>query len=438
MAAVVYPSPILRQQIIAGAYKSPDRRVQFTSGVKDSDDDAILSYDKRRRSPLKKKRSFKGDRNSMSSRYRTGKPGTRRHQRWLNGIFLGDDFSDAESEPELMDSYYESFQELWQKPTFSYSEAYASEENKPILDSFFAGLDDSDDSDDDDNDEKYKNRKPRMKSRRSGRVARMEDNAEDSLGVMICERERVQLSARSRFNEISKKSRHALQKHSQSDFVPELENELRTYLAFLFKNASDQTPDVAFDNTWAVVDEEEEAARSMQHQCVFISTATTFDATVSKSDLSLIVHFEDSLARLMAHGMCYYYGLHSQSFNDTENKRATKIFLGDRAEARLGNLPSTTVMELLDEATKRQHDGIGGRLPLTQRQTSRRGNNSSTLDATWPEEYNSNHDDFVPAVVAVPVAAATVIAESVAVSAPVSAILPVVDAVPAEDDWTVL
>tara|TARA_R110002050_G_scaffold219504_1_gene355403 strand:+ start:375 stop:725 length:351 start_codon:yes stop_codon:yes gene_type:complete len=108
MAAVVYPSPILRQQIIDGAYKSPDRRVKFTSGVKDSDDDSI-SYGQRRRSPLKKKRSFKGDRSSMSSRYRTGKPGTRRHQRWLNGIFLGDDFSDAESEPEA-ETYYDSFQ----------------------------------------------------------------------------------------------------------------------------------------------------------------------------------------------------------------------------------------------------------------------------------------------------------------------------------------
>ena len=27
----------------------------------------------------------------------------------------------------------------------------------------------------------------------------------------------------------------------------------------------------------------------------------------------LLSHSQDSLARLMAHGMCYYYGLHSQS-----------------------------------------------------------------------------------------------------------------------------
>mgnify|MGYP003646960466 FL=1 len=80
--------------------------------------------------------------------------------------------------------------------------------------------------------------------------------------------------------------------------MPELENELRTYLAFLFKNANDHAPDVAFDDSWALVDEEEAAARSVQHQCVFISTASTFSATVSKSDLSLVVHFEVSFVNV--------------------------------------------------------------------------------------------------------------------------------------------
>ena len=130
--------------------------------------------------------------------------------------------------------------------------------------------------------------------------------------------------------------------------------------------------------------------------------------------------------------LSYFFSffIHIVGFNDAENKRATRIFLGDRAEARLGNLPSTTVMELLEEATKRQLDGIGGRLPLVQRQSILHANNLHALD---------DNDEFVPVTVAVPVSPAFTVAESTFdATAPAGVVLPVVEAVAVEDDWTVL
>ena len=89
-------------------------------------------------SPQRKKKKFFYDRDSLKSRYKKGAPGSRRHQRWSNEMYLNYDWSDlSESEPEEVDVFMVN-EETLARPNFSFVEAY-EQDSSEMLEDFWYG-----------------------------------------------------------------------------------------------------------------------------------------------------------------------------------------------------------------------------------------------------------------------------------------------------------
>ena len=265
---IVHPSPILRRTLLE-RYKNVDpspKRVQFESEneINEQNDEEMT----------KKRKVSRGgsrmNRDSLKIRYRTGKPGTRRHQRWSNEMFLGYDWSDL-SESEIEEDIFEIFQEIHERPHFSFTETF--HQNSQTLEEFWYSAQWDDDV-------------LATSANRTNHFSSQNFANPDA-----------------RFRKIPRKSRVHLEKYSDSPFVKDLENELQNYVKFL-------SEPVDFTG---------------QMNRTYHSSSTSFKA--SWKDGALVIYFQDSLARLMAHGLCKYYALESQSWNDEDSLRATTIKL---------------------------------------------------------------------------------------------------------------
>jgi len=184
-------------------------------------------------------------------------------------MYLGYDWSDI-SESEVEEDIFEIFQEIHERPHFSFTKTFA--ENTDTLESFWYSAQWDDD------------------------IA----SSVDSSTTLTTQREKMLANPELRFREIPRKSRIHLEKYSSSRFVMDLEEELHGYIKFL-SNSSEST---RMNNS-------------------YLSPSKSFNASMQNG--ALVFYFQDSLARLMAHGLCKYYALESQSWNDESLLRATTI-----------------------------------------------------------------------------------------------------------------
>eukprot|EP00008_Paramoeba_atlantica_P010981 CAMPEP_0201489220 /NCGR_PEP_ID=MMETSP0151_2-20130828/21342_1 /ASSEMBLY_ACC=CAM_ASM_000257 /TAXON_ID=200890 /ORGANISM="Paramoeba atlantica, Strain 621/1 / CCAP 1560/9" /LENGTH=186 /DNA_ID=CAMNT_0047874735 /DNA_START=84 /DNA_END=644 /DNA_ORIENTATION=+ len=124
--AVVQPNPSLRQALLSlPSHPAPSSLEEEVSSASPS---APSSSSKR------KKNKFYFDRNSLQTRYRRGRPGTRRYQRWLNEMYLEHDWSDLNA-PELDVDIFELNEEALGRPSFSFVTSF--DENPEVLYEFW-------------------------------------------------------------------------------------------------------------------------------------------------------------------------------------------------------------------------------------------------------------------------------------------------------------
>mmetsp|Transcript_7109 Transcript_7109/g.20149 ORF Transcript_7109/g.20149 Transcript_7109/m.20149 type:complete len:379 (+) Transcript_7109:70-1206(+) len=323
---VVFPKPALRERRVES---ESQRRVQFeTCAVERTEQTTPFGSLGNKNSPNRRpspgKRS--SNRGCMNSRYRKGKPGSRRHQRWLNGMYLEDDFSDAEE--YLVTDFqrmYDSFQDLWERPNFSFVEAYEDPDNKPVLDKFFHGR----------HDDIMEGGSSSGEEDEFAWVGATSRNADDST---------VGNNTQARIARIPMKSRRMIEKYAETEFVRDLENAIRAYVrSGLCVSMSD-------DDEWEVVGKAEGNA-------AFVYVATTFECSIV--DGALVVTLQDSLARLMTHGVCAYYNLRSES-ETIAGQRRTRIFSA-RGVGR--KVPKARLQDVLQVEKARRGVGKGGSLP---------------------------------------------------------------------------
>jgi hypothetical protein len=288
MDHVVYPSPILRDSLRKEREPSETpKRVQF--------DECSLSPSRpappanSTPSLLRKKKLYFYDRDSLKSRYKKGSPGTRRHQRWMNEMYLNHDWSDlSESEPDEVD-VFEVNEEALARPNFSFVGSY--EEKREKLEDFWYGQAASLDS-------TYHVPKE-LPPRRLGS------------------------EPQDRFLRIPKRTRKQITKLSDSLLLEELERDFVNYLSFLHNNdwiAADPLYDDDDDEDTGVVVTLGEKVHK------FVSLSETFECR--EQDGKLVLYLRDSQARLVAHGVCRYYGLKSESWDDPKSsRRATTVYL---------------------------------------------------------------------------------------------------------------
>ena len=214
---VVHPSPILRQTLLErfrNGGESP-KKVQFENGEE--------NIEMKEKSPEKKGKPRRSYRDSMKIRYRTGKPGSRRYQRWSNEVYLGYDWSDV-SESEVEEDIFETFQEIHERPHFSFTKSF--NENSETLEEFWYS-------------------------------AQWDDVLSTSVDIsspMPTQTDKSFANSESRFRTIPRKSRIHLEKYSTTRFVADLEEELHNYIKFLTNpldstrlNNSYQSPSKSFN-----------------------------------------------------------------------------------------------------------------------------------------------------------------------------------------------
>ena len=79
----------------------------------------------------------------------------------------------------------------------------------------------------------------------------------------------------------------------------------------------------------------------------FISTSETFECVEKQG--KLVLFLRDSHARLIAHGVCRYYGLKSESWDDVERgRRGTMVYLAPSC-LEVPGVPRLTLKELILE-----------------------------------------------------------------------------------------
>ena len=150
---------------------------------------------------------------------------------------------------------------------------------------------------------------------------------------------------------------------SDSAFLEDLERDFVSYLSFLVNNHW-VAPTMEFEDD---IDEEEEGEQQQKEEDVrmedqetdtnkltllgggekFLSTSETFECI--EQDNKLLLFLRDSHARLITHGVCRYYGLKSESFNDVKSgKRGTRVFLAPSC-LRVPDVPRMTLKEFIVE-----------------------------------------------------------------------------------------
>mmetsp|Transcript_23600 Transcript_23600/g.36808 ORF Transcript_23600/g.36808 Transcript_23600/m.36808 type:complete len:350 (-) Transcript_23600:165-1214(-) len=336
---IVYPSPILREARQSNNNdnednnrptepQTPPKRVQFNENS--FSPSRPVSQPSSLTSPLsrassspssspKKKKKYFYERDSLNSRYKKGAPGSRRHQRWSNEMYLNHDWSDlSESEPED-DDLYEANEETLSRPNFSFVEVY--ERDTEVLEDFWYG-----------------------------KAASLDSSHCRPVERALPPR-RISLEPQDRFLRIPKRTRKSIQSVCDSLLLEELEKDMVSYLSFLHNNRWAATQNRYFDEE----DEDDKftaattgTTRPSSPTHKFSSQSETFECYERNNQL--ILYLKDSHARLIAHGVCRYYSLKSESWDDHSNsKRATTVFL-PKSSTLVPEAPSLSIKDYLESA----------------------------------------------------------------------------------------
>jgi hypothetical protein len=268
---IVYPSANLREKI------RQERSSSSPVAPSVHFDSTATQADQQKKKLRKKKKKWKGDRDSLNTRYKKPKVGTRKYQRWLNEVHLNHDWTDLTEIKEEID-LFELNEELLSRPNFSFiPEDKAAEE---LFDFWYGDLPPPDLLWGEKNDDVTIEKSP-------------DNDQEAPLG---------------RFWKIPRLARRCVAQSCHSLFLQELEEDLSSYLLWLSKNE----------------EEGEEVERSFGvdgGEGEFICNSITYECVLKAGELEFL--FPDPLTRFIAHSVCRYYGLSSQSWGPEGNRKTT-------------------------------------------------------------------------------------------------------------------
>jgi len=237
------------------------------------------------RSGSKKKSAFRyGPRDSLQSRYKIGKPGSRRYRNWENEFFLVKNLSETESE---YDSAYSSDWDSGCEPSFGSFALVLEDENREHWDAFiditeeqqnillgFYNVDDEDDQSSEDDESDY------------------EDDSGKTNTQSLC------VSADEAFTSLRNCTRKTLTRFKDSVLLQEIDDTIFSYSNGLL---------------FSLVGRD------------YLRHDETEDA--------LIFSFPEKFHRLLLHSICEFYDLVSYSIDVTE-ERQTVVYKRPKTKAR--------------------------------------------------------------------------------------------------------